>query len=110
MLFDGNAKILDLKGKPVKLDTNSDEDATLADVASLALTSPMFNAEDKSNSSEKVKRFKLALKITDQVLPVEITIEEAALIKKCVGELPHPLLVGRVDELLEKAKSQEEKK
>lgn len=104
MLFDGNAEILDLKGKPVRLDETSDKPATLADVASLALTAPMFNAEDKSAHNEKIKRFKLAVKITDQNQPIEISIEEASLIKKCVGELPHPLIVGRVDELLEKAK------
>lgn len=63
---------------------------------------------DKTSPEEKVKRFKLAMRIEEG--DTEITIEEAALLKDLVGEMFGPLIVGRVWEILENTEPPKETK
>lgn len=60
--------------------------------------------EGKVSLEDKVKRFKIACRIQDATLPVELTIEEAALIQKAVNEFfSSPLVVAPIYLALEKA-------
>ncbi len=95
MKFQGNAVIKDLNGNPVQLDENG-KVATLADIVQMVLLSP---TDENVSGEDKMKRFKLAMKVSDNV--DEISIEDAALIKQLVGKLPSPLIVGRVYQLME---------
>ena len=102
MLIDFKKVILDLKGDPVKLPDKAE--LTLLSVCQESLMAS-FPDEQALPGAEKVKRFVLALKIGDSTLPVEITIEEAAEIKKLVAKAYGPLVVGRAWEILEKAEA-----
>lgn len=54
-------------------------------------------AETKLSADEKIKRFKLACRIHDAELPVEISVEEAALIQKAVNDFfTTPLIVAPI--------------
>lgn len=97
MHFHGYKKIFNIDGKPVPLDR--DNDLTLGAIACNALS---MNNDAKLSSDEKLKRFKLALRLHGEALPVEITSDEAALIKKVVNEnYPSPMMVGQVFHMIE---------
>jgi hypothetical protein len=91
-LRDMNDEVMKLNGKDFLL-VNACQEALLA----------TFPDEQGLGGKEKVERFLLAMKITDGLLPVEISIEEAAQIKMLVGKAYGPLVVGRVWEVLDKA-------
>ena len=57
--------------------------------------------EDTVAGAEKMKRFLLARRIYDAEGDLDITVEEASLIKDLVGSTFAPIVVGRVYELLE---------
>lgn len=101
MKIDFNQKIMTLKGDiPIK---NSDRDNapfTLGDVAAEALLIP----EEKIEGVEKARRGNLAMKIIRSETPFDLEIEEVALIKKRVGEVMVPLVVGQAWKMLEKDK------
>lgn len=103
MLVDFKKVICDLRGNPVKLPDGAE--LTLLNVCQESLMTN-FPDEQQLSGAEKVKRFGLALKIGGSVLPVDITIEEAAEIEKLVGKAYGPLVVGRVYEILEEKKSE----
>lgn len=87
--------ILDLEGKAIK---SEGSDATFRIVFYNALN--QFLPEEKPTSEEKAKCFGLMQKIfkSDEV---NITSDEAALLKERVGKLYNPLVFGRVSELLD---------
>lgn len=86
--------------------TNGDSKEVLT-VATIACNALLAAFEDERNLSgeDKVKRFKLACRIQGADLPVEMTPEEAALIKKLVAKLYGPLVTGQVWELIDGARS-----
>lgn len=98
MLIDFKKVILDLRGDPIKLPDGAE--LRLLTVCQESLLAS-FSDEQGVPATEKVKRFELALKIGETALPVEITIEEAAEIKKLVGKAYGSLVVGRAFALLE---------
>lgn len=100
MLIDFKKEILNLKNEPLKLPDGSK--LLLGGVCEEAL---MGNFPDESGLSgaDKVKRFGLAIKISKEFLPIEITIEEAAELKRLVAKAYGPLVVGRAWEALEEA-------
>jgi hypothetical protein len=98
MLIDFQNPILDLKGEPLKL---AEKPFVLLNACQEALIA-QFQDETNLPAADKVRRFALAMKI-DNKLPVDISIEEAAVIKKLVGKLYNNLVVGRVYEIIDGA-------
>ena len=92
-------KFVDLDGNEIK--HKGDEALTLGIVASEALTAA-FGDEQNLSGDEKVTRFLLAVKMrrSKDGLPVDITVEEAALAKKCIGKAYSPIIVGQAFPLL----------
>ena len=74
------------------IDSVTGKGLTISNVISNALLVP----EDKLSGEEQVKRFILATRIYDATLPVEISVEDAVLIKKCVAKAYAPLVTGQV--------------
>jgi hypothetical protein len=97
MLIDFKKQILDLKGSSVKLPDGGD--ALLSNVCQEALMASFPDERDLSGV-DKVKRFALALKIGESALPIEITSEDAADLKRLVAKAFGPLIVGRVWEII----------
>lgn len=50
---------------------------------------------------EKLRRFKLAMRVHGRAIPVSISVEEAALIKRVVGQAYGPMVVGQVWEAID---------
>ena len=108
---DFSAKILDMNNKPVIDDTACPADAagkrpcmsevTLADVSVRAL---MAVAQDEATlaGEEKFKRFSLAMRIKDGG-KIDLSAEDTAMLKKLIGKLYAPLVVGRAFPLLDPA-------
>ncbi len=61
----------------------------------------IFSDEAALPGEEKIKRYTLAKKISRPTFEAQITIEEAAMIKKLTGKLYGPLIVGQIWEILE---------
>ena len=108
---DFSAKILDMNGKAVIDDTACPADTTgkrpcaievtLADVSVRAL---MAVAQDEATlaGEEKFKRFSLAMRIKDGG-KIDLSAEDTAMLKKLIGKLYAPLVVGRAFPLLDPA-------
>jgi hypothetical protein len=99
MKVDFGKKLITLDGSIVRKSPNSDDPATLREIS---IESLMTMADDEKNLSgdDKVKRYYLALKIKD-AQEIDITVEEAALLKKLIGRAYGPLIVGQAWEMLE---------
>lgn len=97
--FSQKLRGIDERGAIVDL-TEAGRPITLAVVAYSALLRP----DDKATDSEKMNRYKLAFQIAQATGVVELSIEDAATIKKLVGQNPSPLVVGQAFEMLEGAK------
>jgi len=85
------------------LKKHTGEEMTFASVCSTALLTP--TDEDKNLSGdEKVKRFKLAQRLydADAEAGVDLTVEEAALLKLVTSKLYTALVVGQLYGVLEK--------
>ena len=87
--------VLDLEGKPIK---DGDKDLTVRTVCCGALLTPDQKNPDQT-SEEKVKFFKLALRIADD--EEDFSIDDIAILKKQIGKLFPPLVVGRCFEVLD---------
>jgi hypothetical protein len=72
-------------------------------VGSAVCNALLANYEEERNLSgkDKVERFTLATKLHGADLPVSITVEEAALIKRLVAKLYGPLVTGQVWNLID---------
>lgn len=88
--------ILDLKGKPVKVD---DKPMTVEDCC-LAALQHLYQQEQATLESKRV-RFKLALKFAAGGELPKLTAEETVELMKCVGMYWNPLVVGRVAEVFD---------
>jgi hypothetical protein len=108
---DFSAKILDLYGQPMVDDAKCpldqagnrkcDDPATLGIVAMRALLAP-YQGEENLSGEDKFKRFALAMKIKGGG-EVPLSAEDTALLKKLIGKLYTPLVVGRAFPLLDPA-------
>jgi len=106
---DFSAKILDLNGKSFVDDVKCpadqtgkrpcDDETTLAVIAMRALLAP-YQDEQNLSGEDKFKRFALAMKIKDGG-EVPVSAEDIALLKKLIGKLYTPLVVGRAFPLLD---------
>ena len=82
-----------LDGVAMKLSDASDEMATIARVCVDAL---MDGTDSKEiNGDEKLKRYQLAMRLRDGG-EVDVSLEEAVLLKQLTGKLYSPLVVGQV--------------
>ncbi len=91
--FDATLKTLD--GEEIK---NGDKVVNLKTITVDALLNP--NGKEQPKPMVKVERFKLAQKIHEGG-EIDITVENAAMIKKLIGEGYAPLVVGQAYEILE---------
>jgi len=98
MHVDLNKEIKDIHGQPLEQDGRI---MTLASAIATSLVAP----EQGTSSEEQLKRFILATRIYGAKLPVELTIDEAAMIKKCVARICGPLATGPICIALEEAAS-----
>src|SRR5688572_22305761 len=70
--------------------------------ASTTLTALLNQAQGEQMTAElKTRRYQLAMKINKNPSKVDLTIEELALAKDCVGKFHGPLVVGQTYEMLE---------
>ena len=110
-----DAKGVDVKEHRVKTDPSDDsktittrETVILRDLCIGALLS-VTNEDRGLSPKKKNQRFLLSMKLSG-VDEVDITLEEAVLLKDCIGKLYGPLYVGRAYEIIEnKQKSKEDK-
>jgi hypothetical protein len=96
MKIDFATVLRDKKGEPMKAE--DEKEVTLGNVAETALLASFQDEALKLEGSEKVKRFKIAMKI-DGV--TDMTPEEVVKIKELVGKAFGPLIVGRAYEILD---------
>lgn len=91
-----DAKILDLKGNPLKDGT---ADLTLSDVTCAALIA-VLQDDQNADSNKKMKLFRLAQTATKGG-EQEVPAEDVVLLKERVSKMYSALIVGRVFDLLE---------
>jgi len=104
MKVDFSMVLTDLLGKPVLWGRSSDDHATLKHISVNALTDTLpseVSGRAQVSGEEKFKKFKLASKISDADGPVDLKSEEISLLKKLIGELYAPVIVGRAWDMLE---------
>jgi len=87
--LDGEA-VMDMKNEP----------ATVRGVAIEALFAT-FKDEEMLSGEEKMKRYELATKIKTAPDPVDLKVEEVALLKKLIGKAYGALIVGQAWKVLE---------
>jgi hypothetical protein len=102
MFFDVSKPIIGIDGEPVMSTDDPPKPIAISTCIVTALTSTHQNDQNASGE-DKFKWFKLASKIHDQVMPVEITVEDATIIKKRIAMFYGALVVGRVFEAIEAA-------
>jgi hypothetical protein len=96
MQIDFDSEIRDLANAPIM---NGEKHLDLATIATNALLTPQ--AADQSIAvEEKVKRFRLAQRITNGGA-LDIALEDVVLLKDIIGKAYPPLVVGRAFELLD---------
>jgi hypothetical protein len=98
MKIDFNTVLTDLKDGPLK-DSGGD-DLTLGACACTSLLSP-YPDEQNLDIKDKVRRFKLAQKIANGSGEHDLSVEEIVDLKKLIGKLYAPLVVGRAYEILD---------
>lgn len=102
MAIDFTKILVDFKGQPLK---DGEVEANLGSVVVNAL---MANYNDDANGKEKLRRYKLALRIHDSTIeeiPIELKAEEIALCKDLIGKAFNPIVVGQAYMLLDGAEN-----
>lgn len=97
MLVNCNKILLDLDNMPIK---DGDKEVTMGNAICVALNAN-FNDENIGHE-EKMKRFTLMTKIYNKTEPVELSVEDCALIIRLCGKIWNPLILGRITEEIEK--------
>jgi len=80
------------------LQDSATQKITLKNISVNALLTP---ADEKLAGEEKLKRYNLAQKIYASTAGIDMTTEEIALVKKLIGEIYPPLIVGQTWAMLE---------
>ncbi len=94
MRIDLSTIITDLAGEAVK---DGEKDLTLSTVCISALLTP---EQGEQPATEKVSRFHLAEKVYDSG-EQDLSVDDVALLKKLIGKLYPPLVVGRAFAVLD---------
>lgn len=103
MKINVNQKLKTVEGQTMK-DVGSDGkavEATLKMAIVNSLLAPLQQGQNESGI-EKVKKYELAMRVYKGG-EVELTVEDIALIKKQIGDVYPPLIVGQTFDLLEKS-------
>lgn len=90
-----NQVLKDVDGTPI---TMNNKPYTLGDVCIASLLTPLQEDTEKT----KWEKYEIFKKIKESKNEVELTIEEIALVKKCIGKFQPPLVMGQCWEMLEK--------
>jgi len=98
MQYDFQTAAIGLTGDALKDETG--KDITFKVVALNALLG-QYDDERSLSGEEKLKRYRLAGRISKAEGAIELTIEEAALLKQLVGKAYGSLLYGLVHDFLE---------
>ena len=86
------------------LDNEPIEEQGEAMTLGAVMETALLMARDSADGPEKAKRFKLALNIhsvTEEYPHVELSPEDVVLIRKVIGEVFSPMIVGRAYAMLE---------
>lgn len=105
IIIDGRPK-LDSDGKPVIVDGKpviAGDPETLATVAMRALLN--ITPGEKIVGEESFKRFQIAQKFSGKKKTVELSSEEIVFVKKVIGEVFGPAIVGPTWNILESGES-----
>ena len=92
-----DTEILDLANAPI---INGDKHLDLATIATNALLTPQAAADQNVPTEEKVRRFRLAQKVTNGGT-LDMSLEDLVLLKEIIGKAYPPLVVGRAFEILD---------
>ncbi len=95
-----------LDGTPIKTPAPESEVINFRSIATRCLLAP----SEKATGEDKYANFKLAVKLETASKDVELTADEAARLKRLIGEHMPPLVVGRAYELLDQVEPEEPKK
>jgi hypothetical protein len=96
-----NQELIGIDGKPI---VNCDmPPMKLKEVCINSLLSPTEGDDEK----KKFERWEIYKKLRDAQNEVELTIEDLASIKKCIGKFQPPLILGQCFEMLEKVETKE---
>ena len=102
MKIDFTQNLVSITGEAMKDQNDKGEviDATLKLAVVNALLAPQ---KEEDTGINKIKKYELAKMIYNSEGETDITVEDAALIKKAVEKaFPSPMIVGQVNEMLEK--------
>lgn len=94
-----NVKLFDLNKELIPKSDKNKEPMTAKDIIAEIVCGSYMDEKDLGYE-EKLKRFKLAEKVTDSKAECDLSIEEIALIKKLAGKALTPLFIGQIDKLL----------
>lgn len=84
----------------------SEKEPMTVGLAATRSLSATFRIEQNLGGEEKFERFRLALKITDEDEPA-LTAEDVVLIKKVVGMMYGPVIIGRMWAILDPPEPQD---
>lgn len=102
MKLDKTLQILDLEDKPV-IERAGDPPITFGKLVSIGLLADsMLPGHPPTSGADKVKWFQLAIRVEKAEQYFELSIEEAALVKRKLEVFP-PLYVGRCFAIMEAA-------
>lgn len=97
MKFNPSTAILDLNGEAIK--TKQDSDLVMSEVCCNALLAEIQG--EQATGEEKLKKFLLAKRIHVATDQIDVTVEEAALLKRLIGKLYGALVSGQAWQILE---------
>ena len=99
MKVDFNRVLYGLDGKPLL--TPEGNELTLRKVCSDALVIGL-ESDRETSGEEKLKRYLLGVDIYSSIYPLDVTVEQIALIKKLIEKgFPSPLVSGQAWKMLE---------
>jgi len=96
-LIDFSQVMKDLDGKAIR---DGEAELTLRSVTVNALMT-LLPDERSLGGEEKARRYTLGMKIHKAKEPLELKAEQVTLVKKCVGGVYTPLVVGQAFHLLD---------
>lgn len=94
MKIDVTKKLTDLKGEVLK---NGEDEIVLG----LVMTNSLLNESNGDSGEVKMNKFQLSMRINKATGNVELSAEEAALIKSCVAKSYATLIMGQVWQVLD---------